>query len=67
MKSKRLSTATILAMPLKEFSRRYGFTPIDAMEKCWFAMNGTRLCDAARMRFGRNVEKMMDENTVVME
>ena len=33
----------VLAMPLDEFERTFGFRPVDAIEKKWFAMLGERL------------------------
>ena len=33
----------VLAMPLDEFETTFGFRPVDAIEKKWFAMIGERL------------------------
>jgi hypothetical protein len=38
----------VVAMGLKEFERRFGFRPVDALEKFWFASNAQRIAPATR-------------------
>lgn len=46
-----LRPADVIGMGLKEFARRFGFKPADALEKWWFAMTQKRLDAAQRREF----------------
>lgn len=37
-----LSPAEVITMPLSEFEERFGFRPVDALEKRFFAVTGKR-------------------------
>lgn len=37
-----LSPAEVIRMPLSEFEERFGFRPVDALEKKFFAINAKR-------------------------
>jgi hypothetical protein len=44
----RITPEQVIAMPLAEFERVFGFRPADRREKHWFAVTGTRLDDISR-------------------
>jgi hypothetical protein len=50
----QLTPAEVKAMPLEEFEQRFGFRPVDALEKWGWAMQGVRINDMSRemMRVG---------------
>jgi hypothetical protein len=35
-------------MPLADFEKQFGFRPVDAFEKKWFAVTATRATDTVR-------------------
>lgn len=63
-----LDPKEVLAMPLAKFERLYGFRPVDALEKQWFATTGKRLpLDALGRVFIRVADSVPDLSGVVME
>jgi hypothetical protein len=44
----QLTPTEIIAMPLSEFVERFGFQPVDKLEKHWFAVNAKRLGEMER-------------------
>lgn len=64
-----LTPGDVIAMPLGEFEERFGFRPVDALEKHWFASNATRLPDLMREALESGVldEIKPDLDHVVME
>lgn len=43
-----LSPEEVIRMPLSEFEHRFGFRPVDALEKKFFASNGKRPSQTVR-------------------
>jgi hypothetical protein len=43
-----LTPQEVIAMPEDEFERRFGFRPVDALEKKWFAVTTKRLDSLSR-------------------
>lgn len=62
-----LTPADVKAMPLDEFESRFGFVPIDALEKWGFAMQGKRMGQMERAAFSGGIIDMPDLSGVVMD
>lgn len=63
-----LRPADVIAMPLLEFERRFGFRPTDALEKWWYAMTQKRLDATQRREFDSgSLAGPGDLSNVVME
>lgn len=45
----KLRPDEVIAMPLCEFEQRFGFRPVDALEKYWFAAVAKRINSDCRM------------------
>lgn len=64
----KLTPDQVKAMPLQEFEQRFGFIPIDALEKWGFAMMGERMSEQVRAAyFAGLILEMPDLTGVVME
>lgn len=50
-----LTPPEVKAMPLQEFEERFGFRPIDALEKWGFAMQGRRIDSMTRQMMNAGV------------
>ena len=44
----QLSPEDVMKMPLDEFEQRFGFRPVDALEKKWFAVIAKRILPIQR-------------------
>ena len=54
----------VIRMPITDFEKKFGFRPVDAFEKKWFAVTGKRATDFAR-DFAKIAD--IDLSDVVME
>jgi hypothetical protein len=43
-----MSPEEVIQMPLADFEKMFGFRPVDAFEKKWFAITGKRADDTTR-------------------
>jgi hypothetical protein len=62
----KLSPEDVIKMPLIEFVRRFGFRPVDAQEKKWFAVTGNRIDDISRGAIEAGIIGDDDLSNVVM-
>ncbi len=64
----KLTPDQVKAMSLQEFEQRFGFIPIDALEKRGFAMMGERMNERVRAMFLTGMMGTLpDLTSVVME
>jgi hypothetical protein len=64
-----LGVSDVVAMPLAEFEKRFGFRPVDALEKKFFAATGKRpdAMQRAAIEAGILEPPKTDYSQVVME
>jgi hypothetical protein len=62
-----LTPAEVIKMPLNEFEERFGFRPVDALEKHYFASNAKRLEPHVREAIEAGVIGPVSLDHVVME
>jgi hypothetical protein len=67
MKSiEQLTPDDVKAMPLDEFEKRFGFRPVDALEKWGWAMQGKRITPDTRALMTAGILDVPDLDDVVM-
>lgn len=62
-----LTPIEVKQMPLDEFEQRFKFRPVDALEKCGFAMLGQRMHPETRAAIEAGILDMPDLTDVVMD
>ena len=67
MKNEDLSPEDVIKMPLAEFEERFGFRPVDALEKKHFAVTGNRPNEFVRDALQAGVMGELTTEGVVME
>lgn len=65
--TKPLTPADVMAMPLAQFEQWFGFRPVDALEKKWFAVNARRITPDARAAIDAGILPAGDLGQVVMD
>ena len=63
----KLTPAEVIAMSLSQFERRFGFRPIDALDKKWFAVCAKRITPDMRLAIEAGVIGEYALDDVVME
>lgn len=62
-----LEVRDVIRMPLAEFKKRFGFVPVDALEKKYFAITGNRPTQFQREAIEAGVVRDLSCDDVVME
>lgn len=62
-----LTVREVIAMPLDEFERRFGFRPVDKLDKKWFAVAARRIQPFDRAAIEAGVIGDYNLDDVVME
>ena len=62
-----ITPGDVKKMSLSEFERRFGFVPVDALEKWGWAMQGKILDHSSRAAFVEGIFDMPDLSGVVMQ
>lgn len=62
-----LTPDEVKAMPLKEFEERFGFRPVDALDKWGFAWMGKRMDPMTRDMISAGIIPVPDLSEVIMD
>jgi len=63
----KLTPQEVRTMPLDTFEKRFGFRPVDALEKEWFTMLGKRIDQLSRDMIAAGIIPPGDLSQVIMK
>lgn len=62
-----LTPADVIKMPLDEFEKRFGFRPVDALDKHYYAITAIRLDPVVRQMIESGILGVPNLSNVVMD
>lgn len=67
MATSDLCPSDVMAMPVDQFEKVFGFRPMDALEKYWFAVNARRISEIQRAAVAAGIVGEIDLSQVRMD